>query len=892
MQKIACRKNLTALSQQERDDLVDALLSLKSDGLYDQYADQHDTYFGTAHGNPFFYPWHRKFLTDLEKAIQNYHPDIALPYWDSMQDQSTSALPWTGDFMGGTGNPVSGPFSVWGIARALGVSGSLPSAAAIDGDRAITPYSDHWDDAESAHGPPHNWVGGNMATVRSPEDPIFFLHHCYVDKWWSDWQNAHPGEEPYQGNGSESPNSPMAPWVTTPNDVIDSVDLDYVYDTDPPRIEKTTNTLNFVDIPEGEETVRGVVFEVITCGILNFNIAAGPGADFGTPFGTSVTVDPGNGAVRGEAIVWISYQGTNDGDMASGSVTIECPETGESWVVSISANTVARPTVGVALVLDKSGSMQDDIGDGRSRNDLLVEAAQIFANVIQEDNGIGIAAFDEDADKVMDIKVAGPPGAIISSGRTEAIMNIAAHVPNPNGFTSIGDGAEKGNELMLAAGSSFDETAMIVFTDGKENRGKYIADVSGLIGDEVFAIGLGTASDLNAAALAELCNNSGGELLLTDTIDPMDDFFKLSKYYLQVLAGITNVDIVTDPEDLIGPGEVHQIPFVLNETDVSHDVVLLTPAPEAIQMVLETPTGDIIDPGFASASVGVTHVMGSGVSYYRVTLPVVGPGGQAAREGTWKATLKVDDKALKKYLGSLDNRPDLFEQIAAHGVRYNLSVYSLSNLRLVGTLSQDSYEPGAKLSLRCVLTEYGQPLRGAAAVTAGLTRPDGTTSSLVLDRVGEGVFETELTAGISGVYAAHAKATGKTARGRNFTREHIFTAAVWRGGDRPFPTSDDDPARAAECLCRLLDCVLSDKVLSGEFRERLKKIGVDLDALRACVDAWCRCQLADSAGGERGTQRPPFTATDLSGWLNQRPEVARELGNALFRMLSDQEPKR
>lgn len=42
---------------------------------------------------------------------------------------------------------------------------------------------------ETEHGNPHVWVGGHMANTKtSPNDPIFFFHHCYVDKMWADWQ--------------------------------------------------------------------------------------------------------------------------------------------------------------------------------------------------------------------------------------------------------------------------------------------------------------------------------------------------------------------------------------------------------------------------------------------------------------------------------------------------------------------------------------------------------------------------------------------------------------------------------------------------------------------------------------------------------------------------------
>ncbi len=874
MKPLTCRRDLTTLSAPERTALVNAFLQLSTDGGYDKYADQHDTYFGNAHGNPGFYPWHREFLRNIELELQAIDPTVALPYWDSTKDQSTSALPWTGDFMGGTGDPVSGPFAGWGIRRALAVGGSLPTAADIDDDRNLTPYSSHWGPAEDTHGPPHNWVGGNMRTARSPEDPIFFLHHCFVDKWWSDWQLAHPGEDPYQGSGSSAPTAAMPPWATTPNDVLDAVDLDYVYDTDPPRAATNTSQLKFIDVPEGEITVRGIVFDVVTCNVINFNVTAGPGTDFGTPFGTSITVDPGTGAVRGEAILWISYQGTTAGDTAGGSVTIECPETSDSWTVPITANTIARPTVGVALVLDRSDSMDADVGNGQSRNDLLKDAAGVFANVIQDENGIGIAHFDHDAAPVMTIEEAGPPLSEMpfGTGRATAIGHINAHTPNPNGFTSIGDGVIEGDALLSAAAAHFDETAMIVFTDGKENRAQYLADVSDLIGDKVFAIGLGTAQDLNAAALAELCNGSGGELLLTDTIDPQDDYFKLAKYYLQVLAGVTNVDIVTDPEDHINIAETHRIPFVLNETDVSHDVVLLSPVANVVRMVLETPNGDIVDPALAATSVGVRYVPGPTFSFYRVSLPVVSPSGDAAREGVWHAVLTVDRRYYKRWLSTLRDQPGRSKSAAVHGIRYNLSVYALSNLRLRASLAQNSYEPGATLTVRAVLTEYGLPLAGNADTVCHLIRPDGTQTAVPMPEIEPGVFQADIAAQSNGVYTGRVVVTGTTARHRPFTREHTVTGAVWRGGDDPSPTGDDDD-RDTRCVCDLFRCVLA---ASPGLRERGKEWGIDLDHVRKCLERWCACRVTDQR-----PSTPSLARSELARLAEAEPRLATVLADLM-----------
>lgn len=52
------------------------------------------------------------------------------------------------------------------------------------------------------HNRVHVWVSGRMATGVSPppptppNDPVFWLHHAFIDKLWADWQKRHP-RSPY-----------------------------------------------------------------------------------------------------------------------------------------------------------------------------------------------------------------------------------------------------------------------------------------------------------------------------------------------------------------------------------------------------------------------------------------------------------------------------------------------------------------------------------------------------------------------------------------------------------------------------------------------------------------------------------------------------------------------
>ena len=37
------------------------------------------------------------------------------------------------------------------------------------------------------HNRVHVWVGGDMLPGTSPNDPVFFLNHCNIDRIWESW---------------------------------------------------------------------------------------------------------------------------------------------------------------------------------------------------------------------------------------------------------------------------------------------------------------------------------------------------------------------------------------------------------------------------------------------------------------------------------------------------------------------------------------------------------------------------------------------------------------------------------------------------------------------------------------------------------------------------------
>lgn len=594
-----------------------------------------------------------------------------------------------------------------------------------------------------------------------------------------------------------------------------------------------TPAITFNDVPAGVETTRAAIFSVQTCSAVDFDVTGptvltGPGA-FGLPLG-GASLAAASSAEERLAYVWVSFTGTSPLDVTTGTMTVHCPQTGQDFVIPISANTIAQPTVASVLVLDQSGSMDDPSGiPGQKRIDVLHAAAPGFPTLLPDGDAIGVVSFDQDAHPVMGVTDAA------GGGRAGATAAIAAHMTNPLGMTAIGDGVELAHDT-LAPVAGYAHKAIVVFTDGKETAAKYIDDVTGLIDDRVFAIGLGTVQEVDPVALSRLVNDTGGYLLMTDALGP-NDTFRLAKYFVQILAGVTNAEVVVDPEGILPPGVPARIPFDLTETDYGADAIVLSPAPWALDFQLETPAGVRIDHGALGGVLGVKFDAGAQLAFYRLSLPAV-VHGAGARQGRWHVVLGVGKDEWKKYLAWLRDRGNAGGPASARlGVPYSVVVHARSSLTMAASLTSPAYAPPTRLDLRAVLTEIGLPLERRAYVRAEVKRPDGTQTLVKLAETDPGVFEASAPAPLAGVYPVRFRATGTTLRGAPFSREQARTGLAWRGGDAPAPGSGHAGPGAGRQWCDLLRCLLSEKGV----RRWLETQHIDPRGLEECLEkALCK----------------------------------------------------
>ena len=152
-------------------------------------------------------------------------------------------------------------------------------------------------------------------------------------------------------------------------------------------VSLVTPSLTFLDVPQGPNGVtrkaaRAIVFEVHSSAAITINVTNPADPSLVRHTTTPYTV-PATGPAVATVRIWITYAAPNTSHNVSDSVTATCTETGQTWAIPITANSVPRQTATAALVLDKSGSMSEDRGDGQGTKSVsLRDAASTFADVM------------------------------------------------------------------------------------------------------------------------------------------------------------------------------------------------------------------------------------------------------------------------------------------------------------------------------------------------------------------------------------------------------------------------------------------------------------------------------------------------------------------------------
>ena len=218
--KLCVRKDHRMLTADEQNRFLNAFSQINAVGALGPLVDIHANGIHQMHGNPRFLPWHRIYLLRMEELLMMVDPTICIPYWKSSEEQAFPS--WLTGFTP-TVNLMSGPHTV---TRNIGAFATLPNAAAVAGALSNGTINTFAAALEGIHNSGHVWVGGSMSSVpTAPCDPVFWMHHCEIDRIWAEWQAANPGQNPSLTGTA----AVMDPWTETEVDTRDITSLGYTY---------------------------------------------------------------------------------------------------------------------------------------------------------------------------------------------------------------------------------------------------------------------------------------------------------------------------------------------------------------------------------------------------------------------------------------------------------------------------------------------------------------------------------------------------------------------------------------------------------------------------------------------------------------------------------------
>lgn len=183
-----------------------------SGSRYEDMVALHQILTPNVHGNHKFLLWHRYYLWTFEQLLRTECGfNRELPWFDETRyagrfpDSSIFSADNFGSVDIGGACVTNGQFANLAINIGPGVGNTRHCLARngdggvtantnsqmVDGCNAYTTFSDMaWCAERGAHAYGHNGIGAVMLdTYASPSDPVFWLHHAFIDRNFRIWQN-------------------------------------------------------------------------------------------------------------------------------------------------------------------------------------------------------------------------------------------------------------------------------------------------------------------------------------------------------------------------------------------------------------------------------------------------------------------------------------------------------------------------------------------------------------------------------------------------------------------------------------------------------------------------------------------------------------------------------
>jgi hypothetical protein len=351
----------------------------------------------------------------------------------------------------------------------------------------------------------------------------------------------------------------------------------------------------------------------------------------------------------------------------------------------------------VMIVFDRSGSMELDAGTGRTKIEEARDAASLFIQLVQSDGGnqLGLVSFSAAASNPVDfaLQPVNDANKLALTGPAPFTGGIVGGIVVDT-TTSIGAGLAAARDQMPVPE---DARAILLLTDGLQNTPPLIADVTGLGGIDISAVGFGEASSLNGALLTLLSETHNGIYMRAG------DGLDLKKFFSLAFGNIFAAGALLDPPGRLEARDKESKPIRFNvcgETTITI-VVGWNKAEAELAITVKTPNGAAI----TASSSGVGHATGRTWAFLRIKLP---HGGE--RNGAWSVTVA---RAGLGAVGSID---------------YFVNVIAGGGAKLRRWPGRDLYVTGE--AINPVVQLAGGDTRGAK-VSLTVTRPTASVGSIL-----------------------------------------------------------------------------------------------------------------------------------------------------------------
>jgi Common central domain of tyrosinase/Polyphenol oxidase middle domain len=266
----ALRAGVAAMMARDPGDPTSWSFQAKIHGTHDDIPDAFADVWATCqHGTFFFLSWHRMYIHFFDRILRAAagpgHPDFALPYWN-YSVPAQRALPIAFRTPATSGNPLftsrrrasrnaGAPLPVSATvdteARAtinfVSPRGSGRSFGGQEADGPIHQTGPHGRLESQPHDVIHVAIGGQNGWMSDPDtaalDPIFWLHHCNIDRLWEHWRALAGGrsnptaDETWMNTAFTFYDESGNKVTLTGADVLDTQgQLDYRYDDLPANV--------------------------------------------------------------------------------------------------------------------------------------------------------------------------------------------------------------------------------------------------------------------------------------------------------------------------------------------------------------------------------------------------------------------------------------------------------------------------------------------------------------------------------------------------------------------------------------------------------------------------------------------------------------------------------